>query len=108
MQMKIEISNITEGEKQAIEELFAQWEYLGASSTGYHLTALLAGGKFRPEVKIDGRPAKLCTLADRSKKAMYWVEYEHGPGTIYKIDPEEVDILLANSRAKERSNGKQK
>lgn len=106
MQMKIEISNITEGEKQAIEELFAQWEYLGASSTGYHLTALLAGGKFRPEVKIDGRPARLCTLANRNRKAMYWARYEHGPGIIYQIDPEEVDNLLANARAKEHFGGR--
>jgi hypothetical protein len=94
MKMTVEIENISKAEKIALEDLLATWASLGKNDRVYLWTAFLAGGKFRPEIKVDGHIPRNCDLPDRIR-AMYWVENSDF-GDTYRIDSAVVTRLLRN------------
>ena len=56
MKMSIEIDNLTDAQVLAIEDMLAQWQYLGGIG-GSRWVAFFADGdgNFHPKIQVDGR-----------------------------------------------------
>jgi len=94
MKITVEIDNLTEPQKLAIEDLLAMWQHLG-SIGGSRWTAFFADGDgdFRPKVLINGHKPEPCVLIkpkDRWKNLWYEDRYGQHPEEMYLIDFDEI------------------
>jgi hypothetical protein len=69
MKLIIEIDNLTEPQRLAIEDLLSMWVHLGEIGRS-RWTAFYADGdgNLRPKITINGRKPEPCNLTDREKR----------------------------------------
>jgi hypothetical protein len=79
--INVEISNITEAQAIALEDMFRTWVGLGNAGasrwTSFHADG---DGNFRPSIKVDGKDAEFSPLIDEKMRNKMWEEGE------YRID----------------------
>ncbi len=80
MKINIEIDNITEPQKIAIEDMMSTWIQLGNLGCS-RWTAFFADGdgNFRPKIKIDGNDPKFTKLMDRD---IFWKNIKIADGNL--------------------------
>lgn len=66
--MTIELSNLTEPQKLAIEDMMRTWVSFGSMGCS-RWTAFYADGdgNFRPKITVDGKKPEYCKLIDRKR-----------------------------------------
>ena len=68
MKTVIEIENLTEPQKIAIEDMLKEWMRLGAIGSSRWTCFFADGdGNFQPKIKIDGKQPEFAELIDREK-----------------------------------------
>lgn len=74
LKMTIEIDNLTEPQKMAIEDLLATWVQLG-NLGGSRWTAFYSDGDgdFRPKITVDGNKPKFVDLPGFDRKEEFWI-----------------------------------
>lgn len=89
--MKIEIIGLTKPQEIALEDLFANWVFLGNVGSS-RWTAFYADGdgNFRPKILIDGKEAKQQEIVDAKcfsrKVEIGEKQYENRSDSDYAID----------------------
>lgn len=79
--INVEISNITEAQAVALEDMFKTWMFLGNLGSSRWTSFYADGdGNFRPEIKVDGRDAEYATVIDDEMRKEMWENNE------YRID----------------------
>ncbi len=78
--MKIEIDNLTEPQRIALEDMLATWVMLGSHGSS-RWTAFYADGdgNFRPKITVNGNAPKhtdLLTVAEKWKDDEYRIDFD--------------------------------
>jgi hypothetical protein len=95
--MSVEISNITEAQVIAIEDMLATWQYLGSIGASRWTAFYSDGdGNFQPKVLVDGHDAQTTLLLPREH---FWREGNHGE---YCIDFDAIARKLRLQREQEQ------
>lgn len=85
--IQISITNLTESQAIAIEDMLATWQLLGGWGSSRWTSFFADGdGNFRPRISIDGRKPQETTLV---KRADLWTGGATGDGE-YKIDFDKI------------------
>ena len=79
--INVEISNITDAQAIALEDMFRTWVGLGNAGASRWTSFYADGdGNFRPNIKVDGKDAEFSPLIDEKMRNKMWEEGE------YRID----------------------
>lgn len=104
----IEIDNLTEPQRLAIEDLLANWQALGCVGSS-RWTAFYADGDgdFRPKITIDGRKPELCKLTDPLRRwQRLWRDVPQSHSLeLYMIDFDEIAGALRTVANEARLKG---
>ena len=97
MKITIEIDNITEAQRQAIEDMMALWQHLGEQG-GSRWTAFFSDGNggFCPEITVDGKPAERFTadIGVRWGQVAFLTSDGHTLEEMYLMDYDRVDRAI--------------
>lgn len=105
MKITIEIDNLTEPQRLAIEDILSMWQHLGCIGSS-RWTAFFADGdgNFRPKITINGRKPERCKLTDRKKRwKTLWYEDQYGqhPQEMYLLDFDELAWAMHEDQTSE-------
>ena len=94
MKVVVEIDNITEAQRIALEDLLATWVRLGSLGASRWTSFFADGdGNFRPKITMDGRAPQQTDLISTEKK---WPNGGHGE---YRIDFDAIAWKLRESES---------
>lgn len=89
----IEIDNLTEPQAIAIENLLANWRFMGSAGMSRWTSFYCDGdGDFKPKILIDGRKPEVSKIVDDKQ---FW------QGSEYRIDFDAIAWALRESKNQE-------
>lgn len=105
MKMTVTFDNLTESQAEALEDLFATWEFLSEKSMSVW-TGFFSGGAddFHPEITVDGKKPERCMkdLGNRLAEVKIKVSnFEDSKDKFYLIDYDKIEEATKKETAVE-------